>query len=320
VLFAVLGCGDNNAVPNAWTSSDRYRADLYRAEDVAILRGWYDNYLQLDCTTEQLAGPLNCPRAGHVFYADSGCSQPWVDDDDLKNPASYYQGTGGYYKITDFQRLPHEEFFVDGTGVCRDNHLSAHGYTAMKVDASSFVTRQSVHHVLYGVGFDALESDDGSQEIISVDGGVLVNAASTGRLQVREYLNGGIRVPVQPDPLFDRNLNENCHPARDLNGVFRCAVDSVEPGTHRVTNDSACASNLIPASFEPGFVTDEMTSLVDGLPQLGLLNYRCPNAADGPWYELVNNTFCVPISSSQTVYPCSSFPSDIFASLSVDRE
>jgi len=320
VLLVVLGCGDNNAVPNAWTSSDRYRADLYRADDVAILRGWYDNYLQLDCTTQQLAGPLDCPRAGHVFYADSGCSLPWVDEEVIKDPASYYQGTGGYYKITDFQPMAHEEFFVDGTGTCRDNHVSARGYSAMKVDASTFVTRELVHHQLYGVSFDALESDDGSQEIVSIDMGVLVNAPSTGRLQVREYLNGGIRVPAQPDPLFDRNLNENCHPARDLNGVFRCAVDSVEPGTHRVTRDATCKLNVIPASFAPGFVTDEMASLVDGVPQLGLLNYRCPTSEGGAWYEYVDNTFCVPINSSQTVYPCSSFTSDLFAPLSLDRE
>lgn len=320
-LLGQSGCGDNDSSPGAWTSGYRYRADVYRSGDAAVLRGWYDAYLDLDCTSQQLSQPSGCPRVGHVFYADAACTRPWVDDEDLPSPASYYQGVGGYYKVTNFEREVHEQFFRDGTGACRDGHASSRGYSAQVVDASTFVTRELEDGVMFGVPYTALESDDGSREVISVAHGILVNAESHGRLQVREYQNGGVRAIAQPEPLFDRQLEGSCHPARAPDGSYRCAMTSASDGPPRLlTHDPTCQSGLVPAAYDLGFVLDETPSPVDGVPELAAEQYHCPHPEPGEWYEQVDTTTCAPVGRQRIVYPCTAYGMDVFAVLTVDRE
>jgi len=319
---AAIGCGDNNATPPPWTSSARYRADRYTADGVTILRGWYDTELDFDCTQLQLSMPGGCPPSTHVFFSDDACSQPVVIEDVRAMPLPYYQSVGGFFHVTGTMPTPIEEFFVDGTGGCRDNHTSAKGYSAEQVDPSSFVTRETVTHDLYSVEFTALESADGSQEIIDVENSLLVNAPSTGRLEVREQLNGGIRAIVSGDSLFDRMLQQNCHPAvvhidsEDV--VFFCAVDS-GAGTQarKLTTDAMCKGGFTAASLAPGYLIDETLSPADGLGVLGALHSRCFDKKMGPWFELDGAT-CNNISDF--VYVCSTFTNDLFGTLSIDRE
>ncbi|HEV7558122.1 MAG TPA: hypothetical protein VGO00_21790, partial [Kofleriaceae bacterium] len=304
--------------PPPWTSSARYRANLYTADGVQILRGWHDDELDFDCTSLQLAMPGGCPPSTHVFFSDDACSRPVVIEDQRAMPLPYYQSVAGFFHVTSPDQRVIEEFFVDGTGGCRDNHTAAKGYQAEKVDAATFVMREPVTHDLYSVEFTALESVDGSQEIIDVQNSLLVTAPSIGRLEVREHLNGGIRAIAAGDPLFDRMLGQNCHPALDTRAAFRCALDSSAGAPPRkLTRDSTCKSGFTPASLSPGYIIDETLSPVDGIGILGLLHSRCFDNQTGPWFEL-DGPACNNIS--ETAYLCTTFTNDEFAPLDVDRE
>jgi hypothetical protein len=312
-LCVVCACGDNTVpfVPEPWTNGERFHADVYRYGEVALLAGWYDSTLGLDCTVPQIANN-NCPPFVEVLFSDPDCKQMFAVTGGDRG--QYFQDGFGFYQVVAPYTGPAYSA-VDGCHAVGDQ-------TGMRVEpalASLFESRRITRHHLGSLGYDALDGDDGSQQIVGIDDSVVVVPPLSGRLLPRYETNSVLRATATPDSGYDSDFGLPCHPSHSPSGGLRCAVDSIEAVTplHALTHDQTCTMGFEIATIgQPGYIVHEMATL-DGLPALLGQNWHCAMEATGmPWYERQGD--CTAVTG--TIYLCASLPDEAFAKLDIERE
>jgi hypothetical protein len=311
-MCVLCACGDNTVpnVPEPWTNGDRFRADVYRYGDVALLAGWYDTLLGLDCTLPQVAGN-SCPPFVDVLFADPACTRLLAVTGGGRG--QYFQDGFGFYRAVAPYAGPAYSS-VDGCHRVADTA----GMLVETVPTSLFRSRRITRHQLGDLRYDALDGEDGSQQIVAIDDAVVVVPPLPGRIVPRYASRSVLRAAAAPDLGYDADFELPCHPSHASTGGLRCAVDTIEPATpmRALTHDPTCAPPFTLATVDQsGYVVRE-TETADGLPALTGQNWHCAVIQPGPWFERQDT--CAPIAGP--VYGCTSIPDEVFARLELERE